>query len=156
MRVLILTTLCLLCFYSQGSEDEKVSAVIDSLHQYAAQAKFNEYFELYSAGATFIGTDASETWTLEEFKNYAKPVFDRGSGWTYKSRERHIYFSPNKGVAWLDELLDNASLGLTRGTGVLVKTEAGWKVTQYHLTIPIPNDIADSVAEQIKAYNGMH
>ena len=45
MRVLILTTLCLLCFYSQGSEDEKVSAVIDSLHQYAAQAKFNEYFE---------------------------------------------------------------------------------------------------------------
>ena len=94
MRVLILTTLCLLCFYSQGSEDEKVSAVIDSLHQYAAQAKFNEYFELYSAGATFIGTDASETWTLEEFKNYAKPVFDRGSGWTYKSRERHIYFSP--------------------------------------------------------------
>tara|TARA_Y100000815_G_C13135222_1_gene422112 strand:- start:10 stop:129 length:120 start_codon:yes stop_codon:yes gene_type:complete len=39
---------------------------------------------------------------------------------------------------------------------VLVKTEAGWKVTQYHLTIPIPNDIADSVAEQIKAYNGMH
>ena len=54
MRVLILTTLCLLCFYSQGSEDEKVSAVIDSLHQYAAQAKFNEYFELYSAGATFF------------------------------------------------------------------------------------------------------
>jgi len=79
-----------------------------------------------------------------------------GFWWTYKSRDRHIYFSPNQDVAWFDELLDNASLGLTRGTGVLVKTEAGWKVTQYHLTIPIPNDIADSVAEQIKAYNGMH
>lgn len=155
MRLLILTTLCLLCFYSQGSEHEKVSAVIDSLHQYAAQAKFNEYFELYSAEATFIGTDASETWTLSEFKQYAKPVFDRGSGWTYIPKDRHIYLSDSQDVAWFDELLDNASLGLTRGTGVLVKTPEGWKFTQYHLTIPIPNDIADDVASQIKAYNAL-
>ncbi|MEC9259822.1 MAG: nuclear transport factor 2 family protein [Pseudomonadota bacterium] len=155
MRLIVLV-LCLVCFYGQASEKDKVSTVIDSLHQYASEAKFESYFKLYANEAIFIGTDASETWTLEEFKNYAKPVFDRGSGWTYKSRERHIYFSPNKDVAWFDELLDNASLGLTRGTGVLVKTEAGWKVTQYHLTIPIPNDIADSVAKQIKAYNGMH
>ena len=155
MRLIVLV-LCLVCFYGQASEKDKVSAVIDSLHRYASEAKFDSYFKLYASEAIFIGTDASETWTLEEFKNYAKPVFDRGSGWTYKSRDRHIYFSPNQDVAWFDELLDNASLGLTRGTGVLVKTEAGWKVTQYHLTIPIPNDIADSVADQIKAYNGMH
>ncbi|MBR9790137.1 MAG: nuclear transport factor 2 family protein [Gammaproteobacteria bacterium] len=155
MRLIVLA-LCLVCFYGQASEKNKVSTVLDSLHRYASEAKFDSYFNLYSDEAIFIGTDASETWTLEEFKNYTKPVFDRGSGWTYKSRDRHIYFSPNKDVAWFDELLDNASLGLTRGTGVLVKTDAGWKVTQYHLTIPIPNDIADSVAEQIKAYNGMH
>ena len=146
----------LVCHSAFATEKEAVDNVISNLHKFAAQANYASYFAQYDKEAIFIGTDASETWTLEEFKNYAKPVFDRGSGWTYKSRERHIYFSPNKDVAWFDELLDNASLGLTRGTGVLVKTEAGWKVTQYHLTIPIPNDIADSVAEQIKAYNGMH
>jgi hypothetical protein len=146
----------LVCHSALATDKEAVDHVISNLHKFAAQANYVSYFAQYDEGAIFIGTDASETWTLEEFKNYAKPVFDRGSGWTYKSRERHIYFSPNKDVAWFDELLDNASLGLTRGTGVLVKTEAGWKVTQYHLTIPIPNDIADRVAEQIKAYNGMH
>lgn len=155
MRLIILTVLSLVCFYGHGTEREKVSSVIDALHQYAAEARFDDYFNLYSADATFIGTDASETWTLEEFKQYAKPVFDRGSGWTYVPKDRHIYFSAAQDVAWFDELLDNASLGLTRGTGVLVNTPEGWKFTQYHLTIPIPNDIADDVASQIKAYNAM-
>lgn len=152
---LFMIALCLVSFITQAEEKQNVSSVIDALHQYASEAKFENYFNLYSPDAVFIGTDASETWSLEEFKNYAKPVFDRGTGWTYISKDRHIYFSPNQDVAWFDELLDNTSLGLTRGTGVLVKTKNGWKVTQYHLTIPIPNDIADDVAKQIKAYNAM-
>ena len=154
MRFIILT-LCVMSFLTNASEQEKVSKVIDALHQYASEARFNDYFDLYSPSAVFIGTDASETWTLEEFKQYAKPVFDRGQGWTYMSKDRHIYFSAKHDVAWFDELLDNASLGLTRGTGVLIKTPEGWKFTQYHLTIPIPNDLAHDVASQIKAYNAM-
>jgi hypothetical protein len=54
-------------------------------------------------------------------------------------------------VAWFDELLDNKKLGETRGTGVLVKQNGEWKVSQYHLTIPIPNALASSVAELINA-----
>lgn len=154
MRWLILLT-GLVGHSATGSEREAVDNVISSLHKFAAQANYESYFAQYDKNAIFIGTDASETWTLEEFKHYAKPVFDRGSGWTYVPKDRHIYFSAAQDVAWFDELLDNASLGLTRGTGVLVKTPEGWKFTQYHLTIPIPNDIADDVASQIKAYNAM-
>lgn len=138
-----------------AGENNDVSAVINQLHQHAAEAKFKAYFDLFTDDAIFIGTDAGETWDIKSFRNYAKPVFDRGQGWTYTPKERHIYFSPGKDVAWFDELLDNASYGLTRGTGVLIKTDNGWKITQYHLTIPIPNDLAKDVANQIKAYEAL-
>ena len=128
-----------------------VDEVLNSLHETASTASFEKYFALYDDSAVFIGTDASEVWSKKEFKAYAKPHFDKGRGWTYLPKERHIYFSPDKNVAWFDELLDNESLGETRGTGVLVKKAGSWKITQYHLTIPIPNEIADDVAEQIKA-----
>ena len=146
--------LCLLCFMAipvAANNEEAVDNVLNSLHTNASQANFDAYFYLYAEEAVFIGTDASETWDLQSFKNYAKPVFARGTGWTYTMQERHIYFSPGGDVAWFDELLDNKSLGLTRGTGVLINTEEGWKVSQYHLTIPIPNDIARDVAKQIKS-----
>ena len=152
--VVLLVSFC--CFFASANERQHVDNVLNNIHKYASNAAFEKYFSLYSDDAVFIGTDASEVWDMTSFKNYAKPVFDRGTGWTYTLQNRNVYFSPTGDVAWFDELLDNESLGLTRGTGVLIKTDEGWKVTQYHPTIPIPNDIADSVADQIKAYNGMH
>tara|TARA_Y100001937_G_scaffold72984_1_gene99258 strand:- start:505 stop:990 length:486 start_codon:yes stop_codon:yes gene_type:complete len=133
-----------------NNDRDAVNQTLNALHHNASIADFEQYFGLYHDSAIFIGTDASEVWTKEAFKAYAKPHFDKGRGWTYHPRDRHIYFSPNHDVAWFDELLDNESLGETRGTGVLIKEGAKWKVTQYHLTIPIPNALADSVANQIK------
>jgi ketosteroid isomerase-like protein len=131
-------------------DETEVSQVLNALHEKASSADFNGYFDLYSTDAVFIGTDAHEVWSIDDFKAYAKPHFDKGTGWTYLPRDRHIYFSPNAQVAWFDELLDNKKLGETRGTGVLIKTDGTWKVSQYHLAIPIPNNLASSVALQIK------
>ena len=89
---------------------------------------------------------------MSAFKAYAQPHFSKGRGWAYTPHSRHIYFSNNRDVAWFDELLDNDSLGVTRGTGVLILENHKWKVSQYHLTIPVPNALADSVAEQIKSH----
>lgn len=129
----------------------QINKVLDALHERASTADYEGYFSLYTPGATFIGTDAGEVWTVEAFKAYAKPHFDKGTGWTYLPRDRNVYFSPDENVAWFDELLDNEKLGETRGTGVLIKVGTLWKVSQYHLTIPIPNAIASDVANQIKA-----
>lgn len=137
------------CF---SDPQEQVNDVLDTLHSAAATANWDAYFGVYDPQAIFIGTDASETWTISEFKAYAKPAFDNGKGWTYHSYNRHVYFSKDKTIAWFDEMLKNASLGTTRGTGVLEKTDAGWKVVQYHLTLPIPNSLADEVADKIKQY----
>lgn len=138
---------------SRQEEGKAVSMILDGLHDAASRAEFDRYFGYYASDAVFLGTDATEHWTKEEFQDYAKPVFDRGQGWTYKMTSRHIYFSPDKNTAWFDELLMNQTLGECRGSGVLVRIKGEWKVSQYNLTIPIPNPLARKVAEMIRALN---
>ncbi|HET8855531.1 MAG TPA: nuclear transport factor 2 family protein, partial [Salinimicrobium sp.] len=67
--------------------------------------------------AVFLGTDASENWTLEEFKAYSKPFFEKGKAWTMTASDRNIYISDSGKIAWFDELL-NSSMGMIRGSGV--------------------------------------
>ena len=55
-------------------------------------------------------------------------------------------------MAWFDELLDSKSYGTSRGTGTLVLTADGWRVSQYALTFPSPNDLAKDMTGKIKAF----
>lgn len=134
-----------------ASDKAEIDNVLDDLHRYAANANMKAYFSLYNEDAVFIGTDASETWTLEDFKQYASPVFSSGKGWTYTPVERQITVAKSAQTAWFVEMLHSETYGTTRGTGVLVKSEDQWKIAQYHLTIPIPNAIARDVTSTIKA-----
>lgn len=131
----------------------QVSSVLDNFHQAASDANSEQYFALLTESAVFIGTDATERWDKKTFKTFAKPYFDKGQGWTYVPRDRHVTISESGKVAWFDELLDSKSYGECRGTGVLELTPEGWKISQYHLTIPMPNDVAKSLVKQIKEYH---
>lgn len=124
-----------------------VDEVLSAFHRLASEADFDAYFELMADDAVFLGTDATERWTVDEFRGFAAGT----SGWTYDMTERHVYVAPDGRTAWFDELLENARYGQTRGTGVLVATDAGWKIAQYHLTIPMPNDLAVEFVERIRA-----
>ena len=139
-----------------GQDDARadVSATLDALHEAASEAAFDRYFSLYADEAVFLGTDATERWTREEFMDYTKARFDTGTGWTYHMLERHIAIAPGGRTAWFDERLENANLGETRGSGVLVMEGGGWKIAQYNLTIPIPNEMAREVAERIRTLKG--
>ncbi|MBO6574076.1 MAG: nuclear transport factor 2 family protein [Rhodothermales bacterium] len=136
---------------AQDAESD-VSSVLDQLHLKASEGDFEGYFSLYAENAVFFGTDASERWPLEIFKDYTRGRFAEGTAWTYHMLERNIDFSPSGEVAWFDELLTNDRLGLTRGTGVLVRQDDGWLITQYHLTIPVPNELAVPFVEIIKVH----
>ena len=133
-----------------ASDKDDVSSVLDHLHLYASEANSIKYFSLFTNGAIYIGTDADETWNMKHFKDFAHPYFSKGKGWTYTSNNRHIYFSQSKQTAWFDEMLFNESYGETRGTGVLIKSDNGWKISQYHLAFPIPNKVVKQVVKIIK------
>ncbi len=132
----------------------EVAKVLDTIHEAAANAEFDRYFAQFAADGIFIGTDATERWTIDQFKAYAKPIFDKGKGkggWTYTVRSRNVDLFPDGQAAWFDEVLDNAKYGECRGTGVLRKVGAKWVICQYHLTVPVPNPLLERVAKMIKA-----
>ena len=158
MRMLALTLAILTAFAASPAQaatpEQDIAAVLDALHKAAAKADGAAYFALYTPDATYLGSDAAERWTLAEFQAFAAPYFAKGQGWVYVPRERHITVAPVacRCVAWFDELLDSQSYGTSRGTGTLVLTPQGWKVSQYALTFPIPNDLAHDMTNQIKAF----
>lgn len=130
-----------------------VNAVIDRLHEAASVADGAAYFDLFTPQARFIGTDATERWSREEFRTYAMPYFSQGKGWTYHPRDRVVSILPIecRCVASFDELLDNVAYGETRGSGVLIRTADGWKIDQYVLSFAVPNEFAKQVVGVIAA-----
>jgi len=135
-------------------EEKAIEEVLNAFHEAAAKANLEAYFSHFAPDGVFIGTDADERWSVPAFKAYVAPHFAKGKGWTYKARERHISFHAGKGAvfAWFDELLDSASYGTARGSGVLLKVGKDWKIAQYNLSFPIPNDLAKGMTETIKAF----
>lgn len=155
----------------EASADD-IARVLDALHAAASKADASTYWSLFDPGAVFLGTDATERWTLEAFKAFAKPYFEKGQGWTYRVTDRHIAIHDDGRMAWFDEMLVNEKYGVCRGSGALVRTtsrvplcegfkigESGdtcvrWRIVQYNLSVPIPNDLLPEVAERIRVFEG--
>ncbi|PKI14027.1 nuclear transport factor 2 family protein [Colwellia sp. 12G3] len=135
-----------------ASEEQSIAKVLNSFHQAAADAQAKPYFDLFSEEAIFLGTDASERWSKEEFKAFVVPYFSKGTGWLYTPTERNISLVKEGQVAFFDELLFSESYGTCRGSGVLIKTKQGWKISQYNLSIPMPNGLAKALVKQIKSF----
>ena len=131
-----------------SSPDQQAAAqVLDLLNQYSSDADWDKYFALYRKDGIFIGTDASERWGMAEFEHYSRPT----KGWRYDLTERHLI--QHGEVILFDELLNSPAYGVSRGTGTLIKTDGNWKIAQYHLSFPIPNEIAKQVTAEINATN---
>jgi hypothetical protein len=122
----------------------QIGAVLDSFNTVAAKADFERYFSYFADDAVFIGTDATENWNKKNYMNWAKPHFDKGKTWNFRSIERHIYFDKTGNTAWFDELLDT-QMKICRGSGVLTREGADWKLQQYVLSMTVPNSLADTV-----------
>lgn len=123
-----------------------IHAVLDAWHKAAADADFDAYFSKMTDNAIFIGTDATENWGNEAFKEFSKPYFDKGKAWSFKALERNVFISEYGDIAWFDELLDT-QMELCRGSGVLKKEGDTWKISHYVLSIAIPNDNVSEVIE---------
>ncbi len=124
---------------------------LDAFHDAASRADFAAYSALMTDEVVFLGTDATERWQGKAFRDFAQGYFDKGQGWTYLPRQRSIDLAADGQSAWFDELLDHERLGTCRGSGVLLKTDNGWQIAQYNLSVPIPNAMVSEFAAQIRA-----
>lgn len=128
----------------------KASSTLDRFHAAAAAADEEAYFALFAEGAVFLGTDATERWTVPQLRAYAHPRFAKGKAWSFRAVRRDLQVRGD--TAWFDEDLDTPNLGPARGSGVLVRDGQGaWKVAQYNLSVPIPNERFAEVRKAIDA-----
>ncbi|UAM97764.1 nuclear transport factor 2 family protein [Polaribacter litorisediminis] len=121
-----------------------VNTTLNNWHLAAAEANFDAYFDKMDRNSVFIGTDASENWSKEEFAAFSKPYFDRGKAWNFKTLERNIFINASGDFVWFDELLDTW-MGTCRGAGVLEKQGTTWKIKHYVLSVAIPNEDVEAV-----------
>ena len=126
-----------------------VHATVDRFHSAAAAADMELYFGQMTRDVVFLGTDGSERWQGNEFREFVEGHFAQGQGWVYLASDRRIDFSTDQRVAWFDEALDHAKLGRCRGSGVLLLDGGVWKIAQYNLSVPIPNEMVLEVAQAI-------
>ena len=153
-NLLLATLISIACFgcaqsiQTMQSDIDDINRVLDNYHNAAANGEWQSYFDLMSEDGVFIGTDARERWTKPEFQQYSSG----SNGWVYMPLERNISITPDGSSAWFDEALLSQAFGSSRGTGVLIRTAQGWKISQYHLTLPIPNGMVRDITDQIKEY----
>ena len=123
---------------------ENIDIFLNDWHKAASKANYSDYFSKMDSISVFIGTDATENWSKNQFQKFSKPYFDDGKAWDFKTLERHIYTSKSGDFIWFDELLDTW-MGVCRGSGVIILENNRLKIKHYVLSVTIPNEAIDDV-----------
>ena len=134
------------------AQQHDVHQFIDQWHEAASNANSKVFFESMADNSIYIGTDATERWSKPEFMTFAKPYFDKGKAWDFKPYDRDLHFSKGGRYVWFSELL-TTWMGVCRGSGILHKTKAGWKIEQYHLSVTVPNEVIRNFISLIDNFN---
>jgi C-terminal processing protease CtpA/Prc len=71
-------------------------------------------------------------------------------GWKREVLDRQIHVGPGETVCWFEENNRKKDIGLLRTTGVVIKLDNEWKITQLNTAMPIPNELLQRVADLIK------
>ncbi len=142
--VLILTPLSL-----RAQPADAVGETLDAFHAAAAVADLDGYLSLTTEDVVFLGTDGSERWQGQAFRDFVQSNFEVGRGWVYTPVSRNVILAPGGDTAWFDEALRHTSLGRCRGSGVMVKSGEGWRIAQYNLSVPVPNEMVEQVVAEI-------
>lgn len=122
--------------------------VLDAWHLAAAEAREQDYFDLLHENSVFLGTDASERWSKNEFRDYAHPHFAKGKAWSFVSERRNLLPTGSDHLVAFDEDLKTVGLGPARGSGLMIRENCGdWKILHYNLALTIPNEMFNAVRQ---------
>jgi ketosteroid isomerase-like protein len=132
------------------TERDLVEAVLDEFHAAAAAADEATYLATLTDDMVFLGTAPGERWAGAEWRDFVHSYFSRGKGWAYEPSGRSVVVAPDGGTAWFDETVGNAHYGACRGSGVLRREGDAWRIAQYNLTIPVPDELAPELVSRIR------
>jgi hypothetical protein len=128
----------------------RVNAFVDAWHDDAAHAR-PAFFDKIASDGVYIGTDKSERWTREAFREWARPAFARPVAWAFTRLHRNVQFSPDRRFIWFDEQV-RSSMGILQASGVIRPAAGSFEMVHYQLSIAVPNDVMPQVTTTIKAF----
>jgi hypothetical protein len=129
---------------------KQVNAFVDGWHDDAAHARM-AYFDKMAPDGVYIGTDRSELWQRDAFKAWARKYFEgKKSAWSFKATRRNVYTSGDGKLIWFDELLDTPNMGHCMASGVIRRTDKGFEILHYQLSMAVPNEVAKQVTGLIQ------
>jgi ketosteroid isomerase-like protein len=132
------------------TERADVVAVLDAFHAAAAAADEDAYVGTLTSSMVFLGTAPGERWQGNGWREFVHSYFTRGKGWRYVPSSRSVDLAEDGRTAWFDETVTNEHYGACRGTGVLRRHDDGWKIEQYNLSIPVPDELAPELVARIR------
>ena len=135
---------------SDDAYRQTIGAFLDEWHDDAAHSRM-AYFDKIAPGGVYIGTDKTERWTRDEFKAWAKPIFARPSAWSFKAINRNIAFSRDRNFIWFDEQLAT-QMGVCQASGVIRRTERGFEIEHYQLSLAVPNELVEQFTASIRKF----
>lgn len=141
---------------SKAEQVAEIHAFLDAWHRAAATGDFAFYFDNMTDDAHWLGTDATENWTKEEFAAFSKPHFDKGKAWDFTAVQRNVYVSVDGTFAWFDEVLDTW-MKACRGSGVVERKNGQWKVHHFVLSMTIPNgEGKEELQKEVMPFKGKY
>ena len=125
---------------------EEINNFLDNWHHAATVADEDGFYGAMTEDCIYLGTDPTEKWKRDELRNWAVKAFEGDTAWAFTPFDRQIYLSDGAELVWFDEKL-KTWMGECRGSGIVVLTEAGWKLKHYNLAVTITNEkIGDFMA----------
>lgn len=130
---------------------QQVNAFVDGWHDDAAHARMR-YFDKMAADGVYIGTDRTELWQRDAFREWGRKYFEgKQAAWIFHPTRRNVHATPDGALIWFDELLDTENMGHCMASGVIRKTATGFEIVHYQLSLAVPNEAAKQVIEVVKA-----
>jgi len=129
----------------------RINAFVNEWHDDAAHAR-PAFFDKIASDAIYIGTDKTERWGREAFREWARPAFARPVAWAFTPLHRNVQFSADRKFIWFDEQVRSSSMGILQASGVVRPTASSFEMVHYQLSIAVPNDVIPQVTGTIKAF----
>jgi len=130
-----LPCLLLVLLYASYAAGDAPANTLDALHEAGTKADPAVFASLLTADAVVLGFEGQPRLAGDALRARINASFTAGRAWRYRATERDIRYSPAGDVAWFDEFLAGQQGRSGWGTGVLVRTSAGWRVAQYNLNL---------------------
>lgn len=141
LPVMLLALIC--ASYASG---DSATDALDALHRAGAEANPATFISLLTADAVVLGLPGNTRLSGQSLRDHIGASFSSSEAWNYRGAQRQIRYSDDGAVAWFDESLEHDQQGRGWGSGVLVRSGAGWRVAQYSLNMPADIDAPPPLA----------